>query len=100
MANDVTRPATSSRLHRLTPGLGALLLILVWASGGEAVVGDLTQFFPCVAKGSSEPACESGVGLGQATGVAVSPDGKHVYVASQNSNAVAVFTRNKTTGAV
>ena len=30
--------------------------------------------------------------------VAVSPDGRHVYVASSSSDAVAIFTRNRTTG--
>ena len=32
--------------------------------------------------------------------VEVSPDGQHVYVASKDSNAVAVFARNTTTGAL
>jgi DNA-binding beta-propeller fold protein YncE len=32
--------------------------------------------------------------------VVVSPNGKHVYVAAQNSNAVAFFSRNESTGAL
>jgi DNA-binding beta-propeller fold protein YncE len=32
--------------------------------------------------------------------VAVSPDGTHVFVASAFSNAIAIFVRNTTTGAL
>src|SRR2546430_7689763 len=39
-------------------------------------------------------------GLNGAEGIAVSPDGAHVYVASHNDNALAVFSRNVETGAV
>ena len=45
-------------------------------------------------------ACSAGYALDGAAGVAVSPDGKHVYVAAERSNAVAVFTRDETTGAL
>ena len=37
-------------------------------------------------------------GLGHAFSVTASPDGKQMYVAGQNDNAVAVFSRNPTTG--
>jgi uncharacterized repeat protein (TIGR01451 family) len=39
-------------------------------------------------------------GLFAAASVAVSPDGKHVYTASIGDDAVAVFSRNSTTGAL
>jgi 6-phosphogluconolactonase (cycloisomerase 2 family) len=39
-------------------------------------------------------------GLFGARAVAISPDGKHVYVASALDNAVAAFSRNATTGAL
>jgi cysteine-rich repeat protein len=39
-------------------------------------------------------------GLNKAQGVAVSPDGKNVYVTGQVDDAVAVFTRDGTTGAL
>jgi uncharacterized delta-60 repeat protein len=39
-------------------------------------------------------------GLDGANGVAVSPDGNHVYVAGAGDDAIAVFYRNSTTGAV
>jgi DNA-binding beta-propeller fold protein YncE len=38
--------------------------------------------------------------LDGASGVAVSADGKHVYVAAYNSYAIQVFTRNTTSGAL
>jgi 6-phosphogluconolactonase (cycloisomerase 2 family) len=48
----------------------------------------------CVEQG--EPAgCQAATGLQQPAGVAVSPDGRHVYVASSASAAVDVFERNE-----
>ena len=53
----------------------------------------------CVSEDGSGP-CADGHGLDGASGVAVSPDGKSVYVASYDSNAVTRFNRNTTTGAI
>ena len=39
-------------------------------------------------------------GLDGAEGIAISPDGAHVYVAGRNDNALAVFARDASTGAV
>lgn len=39
-------------------------------------------------------------GLGGAAGIEVSPDGKHLYVASPGDDALAAFSRNPTTGAL
>jgi DNA-binding beta-propeller fold protein YncE len=44
--------------------------------------------------------CADGHGLGDPFAVAVSPDGKSVYVASSNGNAVVRLNRNTTTGAI
>ncbi len=44
--------------------------------------------------------CTTGKALDGATSVTVSPDGKSAYVASQISDAVAVFDRDTTTGAL
>jgi DNA-binding beta-propeller fold protein YncE len=44
--------------------------------------------------------CLPGHALDHPIGVAVSPDGKNVYVASQSSNAVVRLNRNTTTGAI
>ena len=49
------------------------------------------------ARYESEPAVD---GLEGAFGVAVSPDGRHVYVTGQVDDTLAVFARNETTGAL
>jgi DNA-binding beta-propeller fold protein YncE len=54
----------------------------------------------CVSDTGSAGACVDGRALNQPAGVAVSPDSRTVYVASQFSNAVAIFTRNPATGAL
>ncbi|MEK6272989.1 MAG: hypothetical protein AABM42_10140, partial [Actinomycetota bacterium] len=54
----------------------------------------------CVSQSGTGGTCADGHGLGGASGVAVSPDGKSVYVASSSSSAVARFNRNTTTGAI
>ena len=54
----------------------------------------------CVSETGSGGACVDGTALDGATGVAMSPDGKSVYVASETSRAVAVFARYVTTGAI
>ncbi len=53
----------------------------------------------CISETGTGP-CADGHGLDEARGVAVSPDGKSVYVASSVSNAVARLNRNTTTGAI
>jgi 6-phosphogluconolactonase (cycloisomerase 2 family) len=65
--------------------------------------GALTQLVGtagCVSETGSGGECSDGKGLDGAYGVAVSGDGKHVYAASLNSDAVAVFARDKSTGAL
>ena len=53
----------------------------------------------CVSENGSGP-CADGHGLSGVAWVAVSPDGKSVYAASTNSNAIVRFKRNRTTGAI
>jgi DNA-binding beta-propeller fold protein YncE len=80
----------------------AASVLLVVTAGALAVTGDLTQ--PAGAAGCiSETGagnCAVGHALRGPTGVAVSPDGRSVYVASSGSNAVARLNRNTTTGAI
>jgi DNA-binding beta-propeller fold protein YncE len=53
----------------------------------------------CVAERGAD-GCSSGPGLAGAAGIAISPDGSNVYVASDQSDAVVAFRRNATTGAL
>lgn len=55
----------------------------------------------CVADTSSPIAgCAPGVALASPEGLAISPDGANVYVAAALSNALDVFSRNSSTGAL
>src|SRR5204862_7525764 len=84
------------------------LVLLLATAGALAVTGDLTQpagSAGCVSETGAGP-CADGHALYGPLSVAVSADGKSVYVASSNdvdgvhfSNAVARVTRNRTTGA-
>jgi hypothetical protein len=53
-----------------------------------------------VSEDGTGSACQNGKALVDARSVAVAPDGDSVYVASQGSDAVAVFARNRATGAL
>lgn len=78
--------------------LGALLVTLALAARSEAFLGLLTQLAGtagCVSKTGTLGACADGTALNGAASVAVSRDGKHVYVASFDSDAVAAFARAK-----
>jgi len=88
--------------------LAALLLILTTAVA-LAVTGDLTQpagTAGCISETGAGP-CTDGHGLIDPRGVAVSPDGKSVYVASWDLNlsdgdgaALVRLNRDTTTGAI
>jgi 6-phosphogluconolactonase (cycloisomerase 2 family) len=80
-----------------TAGAGA---VAVFAR--NATTGALTQLAGtagCVSQTGSEGACADGKALNDPVSVAVSPDGKSVYVASA-FNSVAIFQRDTTTGAL
>jgi sugar lactone lactonase YvrE len=62
-------------------------------------IGQPASSTGCVSETGAGP-CADGHGLVGAYSVAVSPDGKSVYVASYASDAVTRFTRNTTTGAI
>jgi DNA-binding beta-propeller fold protein YncE len=68
----------------------------------NASTGALTQATDgsgCIAN-AAIPGCTTGRALGGADVVTVSPDGRNVYVGAFTGNAVAVFTRNTSTGAL
>jgi 6-phosphogluconolactonase (cycloisomerase 2 family) len=69
----------------------------------DPATGALTQLAGtagCISETGSGGNCVDGKALVAANDVAVSPDGKHVYVASLSSDAIAVFSRDKNTGAL
>jgi DNA-binding beta-propeller fold protein YncE len=77
------------------------LVLLLATAAALALTGDLTQpagTAGCVSETGAGP-CADGHGLNSPISVAVSPDGKNVYVAS-GSHAVARLNRNTTTGAI
>jgi DNA-binding beta-propeller fold protein YncE len=78
------------------------LVLLLTAGVALAVTGAITQpagTAGCISE-DGVGQCTAGQALSGAWGVAVSPDGKSVYVASSSSDAVARFNRNTTTGAL
>jgi len=84
----------------LVLGLAAGLLCLFHAPAARAQAGALSQpagTDACVSDDGSGGACADGNALAGAQGVAVSSDGKNVYVVSSETGAgaVAVFTRQK-----
>jgi DNA-binding beta-propeller fold protein YncE len=67
----------------------------------NTTTGELTQLpgtAGCVSESGSSGECADGKALERPLSVAVSPDGKNVYVGSLFSDAVAVFQRDATTG--
>jgi 6-phosphogluconolactonase (cycloisomerase 2 family) len=95
----------SARFAAVTVTAGLSLLIAVPGSAAAApadAIGGLLQLSP----GNCETdnlatTCDDHVpgGLGMAHGLAISPDGRNVYVASENG-ALSTFTRDLTTGAL
>jgi DNA-binding beta-propeller fold protein YncE len=78
------------------------LVLLLATAGALAVTGGLTQpagTAGCISETGAGD-CADGHALTGPEGVAVSPDGKSVYVASFNSSAVARLNRGKTYGAI
>lgn len=75
---------------------------LVFASGASAATGSLTDLgcFEDVESSGSVPCAGSQQGLLGANDVAVSPDGKSVYVVGYYDDAIVRFDRNPATGAL
>jgi 6-phosphogluconolactonase (cycloisomerase 2 family) len=75
----------------------------VAAFARDATTGGLTQLSGltgCVSDNGTGGKCADGTGLLGARGMTVSRDGKHLYVASQDNNAVAISARDAVTGAL
>ena len=76
--------------------IGVLCLLVsggVMASDAAAATGDLTQKPGVAGCWSALGLCSPGSALGGARSVAVSPDGRSAYAASQGGSAVVVFDR-------
>ncbi len=81
----------------LLVGVVFLLIAAIPAlgSGGAAL-----SFQECLSANGGSCASNENKGLDAADAVAVSPDGKSVYVASNLDSGVVIFNRNTTTGAL
>lgn len=83
-------------VYALVPRQGVAVLRRVRGSGA------LVQLAPpdgCViATSIGEEACAGATAIEEATALAVSPDGRNVYVASKGTHSVAVFARAPSTG--
>ena len=92
-----------TELIRLTLVLTTLFLIAapatVSAAGSEGALSQKAYPDGCITNAATA-GCTTGKGLDGATSVTVSPDGKSAYVASAEGDAVAVFDRDTTTGAL
>jgi DNA-binding beta-propeller fold protein YncE len=78
----------------LTVGLVAAAALLFAASA--FALGELTQKpgeAGCISETGAD-GCAKGQGLGEAIEAAISPDGRNLYVAARDSNALAVFGRD------
>ncbi len=96
--------STDSMRRRSLRGasLAAAILSLLLAASALAAVGGLTQkpgIAGCISDTGAGP-CADGTALISSLSVTISPDGTSAYVASFNSDAVAIFDRNTTTGAL
>ena len=81
----------------------AVLVALVAAAPASAGVGALSQpagTAACVSATGSGGKCAQGAGLATPEAVAVSPDGRNVYVAGFTEWTIAIFTRDPATGAL
>ena len=86
----------SARAGVLRALFAACLLSGVVAADAAGATGDLVQkpgAARCIAQGGN--LCSVGTALDGAASVALSPDGQNVYVASEGSDAVAVFDRSR-----
>lgn len=78
-------------------------LTAVSAPGAWAAPGELTQLpglDGCVTDTGTNGQCADGRALSRPKEMVISPDGKHAYVVSKNSNAVAAFSRDPMSGAL
>lgn len=95
-ANSVTVSADGKNVYVVSANSNAVVALRRVATGGALT--QLTATNGCVSDDGSAGVCVNAKALLSPYSVAASGDGKNVYVASLLSDAVAVFTRNATTG--
>jgi 6-phosphogluconolactonase (cycloisomerase 2 family) len=81
----------------------ALLAALLLTAPASAAPGALSQpsgTAACTSEDGSGGQCVDGAGLSSPRGVAISPDGRNVYVAGYSQSSIAVFSRDQATGAL
>ena len=91
--------AISSRGNHVYVASGESDSIAVFARNEST--GALTQLAGtdgCVSEDGSDGQCADGTGLDGARGIALTPDGRNLYVASVFGNSVAAFSRNRQSG--
>lgn len=82
---------------------GSVTNSAVAAFSRDANTGALTQLASpngCLSNGSVAGCTSQGGTMQSVYDLAISPDGKHVYVVGYGSNTIAAFSRNATTGAL
>jgi DNA-binding beta-propeller fold protein YncE len=85
----------------LATGAAALVVVVTAPSVGELTdAPEPTGTAGCVSETGSGGACRDGTALENALGVTTTADGKSVYVASDVSDAIAVFVRDSASGAL
>ncbi len=99
-ANDLALSPDGKNLYVAAQTSNAVVVL-----ARNATSGALTQLAGtagCVSQGGTGGACADGRALTSARSVAVSPDGRFVYVGSRDgsTNSIAVFARNTSTGAL
>jgi DNA-binding beta-propeller fold protein YncE len=79
----------------------ALLLTLAIPAPASAAPGALSQpsgTAACISDDGSGGQCADGAGLASPRGIAISPDGRNVYVGGYSQSSIAIFSRDPSTG--
>jgi 6-phosphogluconolactonase (cycloisomerase 2 family) len=97
-AGDMTVTPDGANVYVASLGSDAVAVL-----SRDGTTGALTQLpgtGGCVSETGSSGACVDGMALDRSRSVVVSSDGTSVYVAAEISDAIAVFSRDATTGAI
>lgn len=97
-AREVALPANAKHVYVAAPGSDA---VAVFAR--DAATGALTQLAGtagCVSEDGTGGSCTDGFALNGARSIALTANGKHLYVASRDSDAIVAFTRDNASGAL